>query len=216
MRQFILTICVLLAPIVLFGQETKDAEKKSSAAADEKLRQELLQMVKEDQDVRMKLLDLAKSASRDPKKLGDLPEIKKLRDLDKKNTEQLKALVVKHGWPGKSLVGVDGAHAAWLLVQHADHDRPFQKKCLTLMEAAAKKGEVTKADVAYLVDRVLIGEGKKQRYGTQFKQEKNDWVPQLIEDEVNVDKRRAEVGLPSLAEYKKMVQDAYKPKEEKK
>src|SRR5205085_1172028 len=73
------------------------------------------------------------------------------------------------GWPGKSLVGVDGANAAWLLVQHADQGRAFQKRCLPLLEAAVKKGEATGVQLAYLSDRVRVGAGEKQVYGTQFR-----------------------------------------------
>jgi hypothetical protein len=29
--------------------------------------------------------------------------------------------VTEHGWPGRSLVGEDGAEHAWCLVQHAAH-----------------------------------------------------------------------------------------------
>ena len=82
---------------------------------------------------------------------------------------------------------------------------PFQKKCLTLMEAAPK-GDVGGADVAYLTDRVLAGEKKPQRYGTQLGP---GFKPLSIEDEKNVDKRCAAVGLGPLAEYLKETTEAY-------
>ena len=68
-----------------------------------------------------------------------------------------------------------------------------------------------------LLDRVLVGEGKPQVYGTQGKRFE-DWKgkePELepIEDEANVDKRRAEVGLPPLAEYVKFLKQMYLPEE---
>jgi hypothetical protein len=204
---------------VLAGAD--DPVKDEPKASNEPLRQELLAMFKEDQELRQKLVEWMQSnpqggVNKLDKKDGMPAEIKKLQDLDKKNTARLKKIIEQHGWPGYSHVGRDGANAAWLLVQHADHDRPFQKKCLTLMEGAAKKGEASKQNLAYLTDRVLIGEGKKQRYGSQFMQKDGDWVPQPIEDEANVDKRRADVGLPTLAEYKKMIKEAYQGKGEKK
>jgi hypothetical protein len=120
----------------------------------------------------------------------------------------LKQTVEKLGWPTNSLVGSEGADAAWLLVQHADADVKFQRKCLDLM-AALPKNEVSQTHFAYLTDRVLLAEGKKQIYGTQF-----DWVdgklqPQSLEDEANVDKRRAEVGMPPLAQYAKEMEELY-------
>ena len=137
--------------------------------------------------------------------------MEKLAEIDRKNTQRMKEIVAKHGWPGKRLVGADGAHAAWLLVQHADHDRAFQKQCLGLMKDLVARGDVTGADLAYLTDRVLVGEQKKQLYGTQCTMVKGEVVFQPIEDEAEVDKRRAEIGLSPLAEYKRLVEKMYRP-----
>jgi hypothetical protein len=146
----------------------------------------------------------------------DEAALRSIADIDRKNTARLKEIVDKHGWPGKNSVGDDGAHAAWLLVQHADRDRAFQKKCLTLLEQAVKAHEASPTDLAYLTDRVLVGENKKQIYGTQFRMVDGKWEPNPIEDEKNVDRRRKEVGLPSMAEYRKLIEQMYKPQAEKK
>jgi hypothetical protein len=188
---------------------------KPDAKRNESLRKELLERVKEDQVARRKMIDLLKkSPTKDPaepKKQLDTPEVKKLGEIDKKNTAWMKQVVKKHGWPGKSLVGTDGANAAWLLVQHADRDREFQKECLKLIEAAFKRKEVTGQELAYLTDRVLVGEKKKQIYGTQFVLKSGRYVPQPIEDEANVDRRRNEMGLQSFAEYAKALNQLYVP-----
>jgi hypothetical protein len=93
---------------------------------------------------------------------------KKMEEIDQRNTAGLKGVVDKHGWPGRSSVGDEGAHNAWLLAQHADRDRAFQKRCLKLMKDAVQKGEAAGKELAYLTDRVLVAEGQKQIYGTQF------------------------------------------------
>ncbi len=77
--------------------------------------------------------------------------------------------------------------------------------------AALPKNEISQNHFAYLTDRVLLAEGKKQLYGTQF-----DWVdgkllPQPLEDEANVDKRRAEAGMSPLAQYAKEMEELYEP-----
>jgi hypothetical protein len=64
---------------------------------------------------------------------------------------------------------------------------------------------------------VLIGDGKPQVYGTQA-QPIEEWngqdpTPKPIEDEANVDKRRAEVGLPPLSEYRKLLKEVYFPRD---
>jgi hypothetical protein len=95
-------------------------------------------------------------------------------------------------------------------VQHADHDRPFQKQCLSLLTDAVKKGEATGEQLAYLTDRVRVSEKKKQLYGTQLRFVDGDYQPLPIEDEGNVDKRRKELGLSPLADYLKFSEQARK------
>jgi hypothetical protein len=166
---------------------------------DEALRAELLEMFRVDQELRHKWMAA-----------GDDQEIaSQIRKVDQKNTARMKEIINTHGWPGKTLVGEDGANAAWLLVQHADEARPFQKRCLALMAAAGAE-EVSQSDLAYLVDRVRVGEGQPQVYGTQFWTDENGrFGPQPIENEALVDERRASVGLGPLVEYKKTMMDIY-------
>jgi len=137
---------------------------------------------------------------------------KKMQEIDVRNTAWMKEVVDKHGWPGKSLVGEDGALKAWLLVQHADLDRAFQKRCLPLLAAAVKKGEAQPEHLAYLTDRVKVADKEKQVYGTQFQEVGGKLEPFPIEDEAKVDQRRKEVGLPPLAEYRKRLEEMDKPK----
>ncbi len=102
----------------------------SQPGRNEELRRELLNRVKEDQDARNEVL---KAGS------GETPAFRKMSAIDRKNTARMKEILDKHGWPGKRLVGDDGAHAAWLLVQHADLDREFQKRCLKLLGKPPKQ-----------------------------------------------------------------------------
>jgi hypothetical protein len=196
----------------------KNGQEKELAVKDPALRQELLAMMKQDQQVRagaVKALGEKGISPGDGKSITDpallklfLEQTGKMSAVDQKNRARLKQVVDQHSWPGKSLVGKEGAHAAWLLVQHADGDLAFQKRCLALMKAAGK-GDVEPQDIAYLTDRVLVAEKKKQTYGTQLQQKWGRFTPQPMENEANVDKRRAEVGLPPLAEYLKTAQTAY-------
>lgn len=69
--------------------------------------------------------------------------------------------------------------------------------------------QVSQKNVAYLTDRVLLAEGKKQIYGTQFSLVDGAWQVRPLEDEANVDKRRAEIGLSTMAEYVKVLKAEY-------
>jgi hypothetical protein len=132
-------------------------------------------------------------------------------DLD--NTTRVKEIIKQYGWPGPELVGSDGSFAMWLLVQHSEPG--FQEQVLPLVRGAFLAKKLPGQCYALLLDRVLVREGKPQVYGSQGRpiSEWKDHVPALepIGDEKNVDKRRAEVGLPPLSEYIQSLKRSYFP-----
>jgi DNA-directed RNA polymerase subunit RPC12/RpoP len=124
-----------------------------------------------------------------------------MTDVDAANTSWLKDVVDAVGWPGRSLVGDEGAHTAWMLAQHADHDRGFQRRCLELLQRAVSEGEASPCDLAYLTDRVLLAYGEPQMYGTQLTARNGQLVPRRLHDPGMVDERRATLGLEALDAY---------------
>jgi hypothetical protein len=134
--------------------------------------------------------------------------------VDRENTTRLKEIVAAYGWPTRDLVGDDAAHAAFLLVQHADHDPDFQADCLPLLQRAATRGEVKKLAVAYLTDRVRVKRHRPQLYGTQYHVRQDatgaaiaddrgelDYLLPIVEDVDGLDERRASMGLAPWSEY---------------
>lgn len=204
--------CLVLDSAWAATQEPAEpATKKQEKVAKPELRTELLDRVEKDQKARMALLNWIKESGQSPDKLdkeSDHPRLEALSRIDNENTKRLQEIIEQVGWPGKSLVGEDGAHAAWLLLQHADRDPAFQKKGLELMKAAPA-GEVMLQDVAYLTDRVSMKESGKQVYGTQVRQVDGKWQPQPLVDPDAVDKLRAEAGLPPMAQYLELVKKMY-------
>lgn len=150
---------------------------------DEGLRAELLRRMELDQEARL-------AGDRD-----------RFAEVDAENLPWLRRVVAERGWPGSSLVDVDGAHAMWLLVQHATLDPAFMRECLDLLTAAVAAGDASCTDQAYLTDRVLLFEGEQQVYGTQMTRRDGKWVPDDLRDPEDVDERRAAVGMEPLAEY---------------
>jgi Family of unknown function (DUF6624) len=130
--------------------------------------------------------------------------------IDSGNLAWLKDVVAEVGWPGGSMVGEDGAHAAWLLAQHADRDPAFQRSCLKLMTGAAS-GEVSLAELAYLTDRVLLAEGQPQEYGTQMTAGEEGWVPRRLRDPERIDERRAAMTLGPLSDSISCIAEEYGP-----
>ena len=118
--------------------------------------------------------------------------------IDEENRTRLKKIVEQYGWPTITMVGKDGAFAAWLLVQHSDADPQFQATALKLMEPLLEKREALRENYAYLFDRL----NRPQRFGTQGScKSKGLWAPREIENPAEVDRRRTEVGMQPLAEY---------------
>jgi hypothetical protein len=131
---------------------------------------------------------------------------------DRKNTEMLKAMVQKSGWPSISIVGPRASGNAWLLVQHADHDPAFQLKALRLMEPLAARGEVSKRNYAYLYDRIMLKLNGKQRFGTQFGGcDGSAYKLRPLEDEANVEALRKSHDLEPLGDYKKSMVKSFGP-----
>lgn len=126
------------------------------------------------------------------------PEIKALHE---QHAARLKAIIQNHGWPGISLVGKEGAKAAWLIAQHSVSDTDFMAACVSLLEAAVAADDVEGWQLAFLQDRVLTFEGQPQLYGTQFDVDDEGWpVSFPIQNVDTVNQRRAALGLNTLEE----------------
>jgi hypothetical protein len=214
MRRTIPSLILCLTGLVALADEPP----KPAPVKEPELRSELLDRTKTDQEVRKAAVQWMKdhgadgagaAAARSKEEKAEWEKLTaRMKAVDEDNTTWLKGVVEQHGWPTYTLVGKDGANAAWLLVQHADADPKFQRRCLDLM-AKLPKDEVSQSNLAYLTDRVLLAQGKKQRYGTQVTFADGKWKPRPVADEANVDQRRAEVGLPPLADYIKLIEQQY-------
>jgi hypothetical protein len=122
--------------------------------------------------------------------------------VDRPNAESVKEIVAAQGWPTKEAVGVDGVHATFMIVQHANFDPELQRAALGPLREGYEAGHVSGQQLAMNTDRVRLADGKGQLYGTQFGAVAGAEITlSPIEDEPNVDARRAELGLPPLAEY---------------
>ncbi len=123
--------------------------------------------------------------------------------LDEENTRWLKAQVSQTGWFTVRKYGPDADSAAWLLVQHADLDVPFQTEMLSILEPLVPLKETRQSNYAYLYDRVAVNSGRPQRYGTQGRcTPAGVWEPREVEQPEKLDERRAAVGLGPEAGYR--------------
>ena len=172
---------------------------RRSFPMNEELRSKLIAMAKKDSQVLQKLID--------SRELGTVEYHPKMKAVHDENNSRIKDIVKEYGWPGNTLVGEDGAKAAWYIVQHAVSDTEFMNYCLPLLKEAAKQKDTENWFFAYLQDRVLTMAGKPQIFGTQHDIDKNGKVfPLPIKAPENVDEMREKVGLEPLSEATKRIQ----------
>jgi len=205
----------LVMVAMLFGASSSVAQEVGDEKEPE-LRAELMRLVKDDQKIRGEFNKFRREHGLfgiDNKSLNEKLDkdsaLKKgfqdlalqMQQFDDGRLVRMKEIIAKYGWPGRSLVGTEAATAAYLIVSHAVRDVAFKRSALEAMKKLPPC-EVENTQLGSLTDRVLLAEGKKQLYGTMiFVKPDGTFAPNPIEDEANVDKRRAELGLQPLAEY---------------
>lgn len=120
---------------------------------------------------------------------------------DSLNVLLVTAILDRHGWLGPDSVGEDGANALFLVVQHAPIET--QQRYLPMMREAVAAGRAKGAHLAMLEDRVRIRTGQRQLYGSQIGtfHDTGEHYVMPLEDPLNVDARRLEVGLGPFAAY---------------
>ncbi|MCD8073269.1 MAG: hypothetical protein LUE10_08975 [Alistipes sp.] len=125
-----------------------------------------------------------------------------MRRIDAQSAREVTAVIDRVGWPGEDMVGSEGAETVFLAIQHAD-DLEVQQKYIPLLRQAVLEGRAEGWQLAFLTDRILMNQGKKQIYGTQkvisYTDDSESYIIPLEYPE-RVDSLRAEIGLEPLAE----------------
>ncbi len=181
---------------------------------DKPLQKELLAIHEADQGIRREFIAVVDKSGRDDPAADSLGKIMAYRD--SVNLLKVKAILDEKGWVGADKVGGQANQALFLVIQHADITT--QQTYLPMMRDAVKKGNAPASNLALLEDRVALGEGRKQLYGSQIgtdeKTGSNYILP--LDDPDNVDRRRADMGLGTLADYVKRWGIVWNPAEYKK
>lgn len=124
------------------------------------------------------------------------------RRVTTEHADRLGAIMAEHGWPTAELVGAEAARAAWLIAQHADRQLDVQRRALQLMQEAVAAGTAAPRELAFLRDRTLVNEGRRQIYGTQIAGVRNGAPhPWPCQEPERVDEFGAEVGIEPFEEY---------------
>ncbi|WP_396597038.1 BT_3928 family protein [Dokdonia sp. R86516] len=153
---------------------------------------------------RMMYLQDGEEKNTEAKKLGVAPEEfqnfiwKQQELLDSINLERIEYTLKTKGYPGKSIVGEPTNTAAWYVIQHNPDKIPMY---IETIKKAGQDGELPYRLVAMMEDRLLMGNGEPQIYGTQGATYPNmaDFI-WPIADPQDVNERRAAAGFPQTIE----------------
>ena len=165
------------------------------------VRTELLQMEKVDQEARLNCTN--GTSEEQIKCLGEISKA-----IDEPNTKRISQIYDQIGFPNTAKVGKDGLQAFMILLQHAPTDE-LRVRSLKPISKAFKNRELPAMEYANFVDRLRLHQGKKQLYGAGFEIKDGKLVLSPTEDLKNLEKRRARIGLPPMAEYIKGLEEIY-------
>jgi len=180
-------------------REVSSNKEKEEAKYDKPLVAKLEAIYKDDQAYRMQIQGIQDKYGWKSPQMDSLWKIIEFKD--SVNLVLVKEILDTKGWLGADVIGGQGNSTLFLVIQHAD--QKTQEHYLPMMREAVAKGNAQAASLALLEDRVALGQGKKQRYGSQigmFQESGENYVLPL-EDPDNVEKLRAEVGLGKLQDY---------------
>lgn len=180
-------------------EKIKENKDKAEANLDKPLVAMLDSIYMEDQMYRRQINDIEKKYGWESKEMKAHWKI--ISEKDSINLIKVKAILDTRGWLGADIVGAQGNSTLFLVIQHAD--QTTQEKYLPMMREAVKNGKAQGRSLALLEDRVALGQGKRQIYGSQIGRDPKTQLYYVspLDDPDNVDKRRASVGLGPLAEY---------------
>jgi len=158
-----------------------------------------------------KIIYIFNSAQRDKNKLENLlanktvseKTLKKVVENIKQNNlkrfNQLDSIIRIHGYPGKSLVGTKySSHAVLLILQDKTEK---QLQYLDILTKASINKELYKEAYAMYIDQLLIGMGRKQLFGIQYRIHKSEILTYPIGNPEDLDKRRMNYGLLKFNDY---------------
>lgn len=175
-------------------------QKKGLNRLNIELKERLENLRMQDQLIRLLLPDAEQRFGRESKEYKWFRNVLMTRN-DSLVLAETMNIINNKGWVGISEVGELANQTLWLVIQHAPLN--IQQKYFPLLKTSVEAGESKGHYLAFLEDRILMRQGKKQHYGTQSlwnkDLQKNIIYPIDKPDKVN--KLRKEVGLETIEDY---------------
>ena len=165
------------------------------------IKEELERIYDNDQKLRKEWDNLSKKYNRESEEIKN--HLNKITKNQKDNLIRIEKIIAKYGWPTKNEVGTKAIYAIWLVIQHSN--KKTMLKYYKYIEKISQEGTISRSDFATFKDRLLILQGKKQIYGTQYiyDEKQKKYILEPIENINEANNLRKEVGLPPLKTIKK-------------
>jgi hypothetical protein len=180
-------------------EQVKQNKEEAEANLDKPLVAMLDTIYRDDQQYRMQADSIEKQYGWQSQQVQSLWQT--IHEKDSVNLIKVEKILQERGWLGADVVGDQGNITLFLVIQHSN--LKTQEKYLPMMREAVKNGKASGSELALLEDRVAIGEGRRQVYGSQIGRDEKtgEYYVLPLDDPDNVDNRRASVGLGSLQDY---------------
>jgi len=137
----------------------------------------------------------------DSEQANKYQEIYKRNHID--NEKKIRKILDKYGWPDLDVIGEQGNITICAVIQHSDND--IRIKYLPLMRKAVNDKQLNPRFLVRAEDRIATERGDLQIYGGQMKYypETKSFNVWPVYDPVNIDKRRAKIGLGPITDHLK-------------
>lgn len=128
---------------------------------------------------------------------------KEYRENNTLNIKKIKKILDKYDWPELTQTGEQGNRTICNVLQHAEQET--REHYIPLMKQAVLDKKLEPRFLVRAEDRIATDKGELQIYGGQMKYypETKNFNVWPVYDPVNIDKRRAEIGLEPIAEFLK-------------
>jgi len=169
-------------------QTATEEKHRDQKPSDPALRDQISRLLEDDQAVRRK----------------EGFDAKKMEEIDHRTAVPLKGIFERYGVPTYDMVGVQAAKDFIVMVQHQSPE--LRKAVLPKLRANVDAGQADPAVYALVYDRTQRDLGKNQLYGEQLECATGKPLALApIDDEANVNRRRAESGLMRVELYARIV-----------
>lgn len=137
----------------------------------------------------------------DSEQANKYQEIYKRNHID--NEKKIREILDNYGWPDLDVIGEQGNITICAVIQHSDNN--IRIKYLPIMRKAVNDKQLNPRFLVRAEDRIATERGDLQIYGGQMKYypETKSFNVWPVYDPINIDKRRAKIGLGPITDHLK-------------